>query len=639
MTIRAFIVGLLAVLGFSLLDAHSVIVHGYGWIAGDAFPVGAVFIIVLLTVGGNLVLKMVRRSWALRQSELMLVWCMLIVAVAFMAAGTGRMLTSMISRGTYMSRRPDIAWDEDGSLTHAPEALLVSKDINSEVVRQFYEGAPEGGVVPWGMWLRPLAHWGGFLLVLYLGMLFALSILRRQWVEVERLMYPLARVPLEFTEGSDGPGLLPSLFLRGSFVVGLSVAAGFRLARALPVLLAGAPRWQLHVPLREVFTDTPLQAADFDNFPVLWIVIGLAYLVPADVSLSVWFFFLFSRVQLLVAHWLALPEAGGTWSPLMRWQQFGAYVAFVVGMLWMARRHLGGVLRAAFGRPGAPDDSDEPVRFRVAFWGLIACVAACLAWYMYHGMRPLTAVVVLALIFCSHLVYARVVAQGGLPIVPNLWVMHRAAEGLLGPAAFSAPGALIATVHSGMLVTWSNVVLAPMAANALKISEVFKRRRRLFVPALLAALVVSLVAGSWLVVDRAYGMGASNFSAFHTPNYEYNEAHRIMQGRSAGAQAFSVRPIVLGIGLTGVVMFLRARFYWWPVHPIGLLTCSSWHIHRLWFPFFLGWLAKVGIMKLAGGRMLRKGRDFFIGFIIAEAFLDGASAVVRSLSGGAVPGF
>jgi hypothetical protein len=340
----------------------------------------------------------------------------------------------------------------------------------------------------------------------------------------------------------------------------------------------------------------------------------------------------------LVAHWLAAPEAGGTWSPLMRWQQFGAYVAFLVGMLWLARRHLVAVVKKALGRGGI-DDSDEPLPYAVAFWGLVVCVVACLGWYVYHGMRPLTAVLVLALLFCSHLVYGRIVAQGGLPMTRNLWVMHRAAEGLLGTGNIGAQGALIATIQSGMLVTWTNVVLAPMAANALRISEVFKKRRRLFVPALFISLVVALVVGSWLVVDQAYAMGASNFSAFHTPNYAYGEAQRIIEGRLAGTQAFSPRPVLIGVGLMAFVMFMRARFYWWPVHAIGLLTCSSWHIHRMWFSFFLGWLIKIGLMKLAGGRALRNGRDFFIGFIMTEAFLSGTSSVIRSLSGGVVPGF
>ena len=86
-------------------------------------------------------------------------------------------------------------------------------------------------------------------------------------------------------------------------------------------------------------------------------------------------------------------------------------------------------------------------------------------------------------------------------------------------------------------------------------------------------------------------------------------------------------------------MVMRTRFYWWPLHPIGLLANSTWWAQSLWFPFLLGWLTKVGIMKLAGGRMLRSARRFFIAFIIVEAFVGGVSALVRAITAGAVPGF
>jgi hypothetical protein len=99
-----------------------------------------------------------------------------------------------------------------------------------------------------------------------------------------------------------------------------------------------------------------------------------------------------------------------------------------------------------------------------------------------------------------------------------------------------------------------------------------------------------------------------------------------------GAMAF-------GAIITAVVMFLRARFYWWPIHPIGLLSLSSWHAHRLWLPFLLGWLTKVCIMKFAGGKLLHQARYFFIGLIIVESFVGGVSALVRVISDGAVPGF
>ena len=108
--------------------------------------------------------------------------------------------------------------------------------------------------------------------------------------------------------------------------------------------------------------------------------------------------------------------------------------------------------------------------------------------------------------------------------------------------------------------------------------------------------------------------------------------------RTQSAQAYFGR---FAIGVVGMsfLMFMRAQFYWWPVHAIGLLSCSSWHANRLWLPFLLGWLTKVSIMKFSGGRLLRDACFFLIALIIVEAFADGVSTVVRTISGSAVPAF
>jgi len=71
---------------------------------------------------------------------------------------------------------------------------------------------------------------------------------------------------------------------------------------------------------------------------------------------------------------------------------------------------------------------------------------------------------------------------------------------------------------------------------------------------------------------------------------------------------------------------------------LGLLACSGYHPRRLWFPFLLGWAAKVGIMRLAGARMLKQARRYFVAVIIVEFFLNGVSAIVSAISGGKVPG-
>jgi len=644
MTWRAFLIGIISVAGLNLLDPYSSFIKGGGWLTIGSFPAGAVLFIVVITLVLNVLLKLLQRGWELNQPELMLIWCLLVVGAVIPCEGLGRHWYTMLAGAPYYARRVDIPWEDGGALEQAPEAFVLSKNPRSEAARLYYEGGGEHQRVPWSAWLKPLLNWTAFLLLLYLAVFFMCGIIRRQWVDVERLMFPLARVPLEFTEGAAGGGLLPDLFTSPPFIKGVFFALAVRLVTALPLVFGAQSGVQLMIPFKNVLVDTPLEFMDFDNLIIQLPIIGFAFLVPADVSLSVWFFFLFSRAELLTAHWLALPEAGGTWSPMMRWQQFGAYVVFAAGILIMSRRHLAAVLRKAVGAGRDVDDSDEPIGYPLALWGFLAAVLGCLVWYHLQGMRILTGFVALLLILTSYLIYARVVAQGGVPVVRTLWSLPHVMEGIGGTGMFTGAGAVVVSAQGSLVLEGASTVLAPMAINAFRISDVFGRRRKWLLPALFMALLVGLVCTTWVVLTQAYDMGAVNFSATwgvqNLARGVFNNSQRIITGGEAEVARLHVRPLLIGSVGMAFLMFMRARFYWWPIHSIGLLTCSSWNMMaRLWFPFFLGWLTKVGIMKFAGGRMLRKARDFFIAVIIVDSFLTGLSAVVRTISGGTIPTF
>ncbi|MGD2175562.1 MAG: hypothetical protein PVJ27_09175, partial [Candidatus Brocadiaceae bacterium] len=466
MTWRSFLIGLGAVAGLSLLSPYGAWIKNYGWLSTTSFPAGPVLVLVTLTLFLNLLLRLVRRRWQLSRAELMVVWCMAIVGVTIPADGIGRFWYAAVAGGPYLARRPDLYWEEGGSLTHAPPGLVLSRNEYSKAAEQYFEGAPETGRVPWTAWLRPLLWWSVFIIVLYLAVFFLTAILRRQWVERERLIFPLARVPLDFTEGSAGERLLPRIFYERSFLLGLLVVAGYRLASALPLLFGAESAWTPTFPFADAFQGTPLEHAGFANVDLWPLAVGFAFLVPADVSLSVWFFFLFSRVQILIARSLALPEGAGTWAPLMSWQQAGAYIAFALGALFMARRHLLAVVRRAIGMRNAPDDSGEPVGYPLAFWGFLLAIAGCLAWYWYHGMKLLSAAAALALLFCWFLAYARMVAQGGMYVGRTIWSLDALIQGVSRGSALTPAGAVICRMQTYMLVRGGTVMLAPMAVNA-----------------------------------------------------------------------------------------------------------------------------------------------------------------------------
>jgi hypothetical protein len=68
-----------------------------------------------------------------------------------------------------------------------------------------------------------------------------------------------------------------------------------------------------------------------------------------------------------------------------------------------------------------------------------------------------------------------------------------------------------------------------------------------------------------------------------------------------------------------VLSALRLRYMAWPFHPIGFLVCYSYPLMTGWFSIFLGWLAKVLIVRFGGIDLFRSARNFFIGLIAGEA--------------------
>ncbi len=80
MTWRAFIIGILGVLGLCLLAPYNDYVVGNTYLTGNHFPVGVFFFLLVLTLVVNVAVKLVRARWALRQAELMLVFSMMLVS-------------------------------------------------------------------------------------------------------------------------------------------------------------------------------------------------------------------------------------------------------------------------------------------------------------------------------------------------------------------------------------------------------------------------------------------------------------------------------------------------------------------------------------------------------------------------------
>jgi len=218
------------------------------------------------------------------------------------------------------------------------------------------------------------------------------------------------------------------------------------------------------------------------------------------------------------------------------------------------------------------------------------------------------------------------------------WVRTRART----TGALTGSGAVLMTAHENMLMYGSNIMLMPVAMDVFRISDAIGRRKRLLVPAIMCGFVVAIVVTSYMFLKMAYGVGAVNFAyswaTMNVPRYVFDWSHAIIK-QPRQQMHFYPGSFAFGFLLTGFIMLMRGRFYWWPIHPIGLLACNSYAAQRIWVPFFLGWLIKTLLMKFSGGQKLRTVRVFFIAYIVSEITLGGLSTAVRMISGGAVPEF
>jgi hypothetical protein len=638
LTWRAFAIGILGVVGLCLLTPVNDYAVGNTFLTGNHFPAGVFFFLFVLVFVLNVLIKLVRRAWALRRAELMLICSMMLVSATVPASGLMRYWFPMTAAAPYLAQRPDVYWEED-VLKEVPDGIVVSKDPRSAVARKFYEGTPRGEVVyvPWGAWAGVFATWGAYIAFYYLATLLLCGLLRRHWVENERLIFPLARVPLELTEGAGGPRLVPPIVLSKPFLLGVAASAAFGLIRLLPVFFGAETAWKPVVPVGSVLQGTALARMQMSEGPVYPVCIGFAFLVPSDVSLSIWLFYIVISFETFLAHSFGRPFESGIWGPFISWQRSGAIVVFSVGMLWAARRHLWTVVRTACARGGGAAGQGEPVGYRLGFWGLVLALAGMVGWFVYFGMNVLTAAAMVFLIMCAVLVHMRLIAQGGLYMTGGALHPPVLLHSLTGGHGFSAPAAVVANMQQEIFHD-AREWLGPHAMNVMRISSVFERRRRLLLPALIVALLVALVASGYSTLRWVhYDLGTLNSQDFlhsgrRVPLRTYNRAHEMI-----ATPARSARPQYLAISMGAVgmaaLMALRGVFYWWPVHPLGLALATPWPMMELWFCFMLGWLTKVCILKFGTGGVLRGARTFFVGVIVTETTIVGLTTLVSLLTG------
>jgi len=135
------------------------------------------------------------RRFALTRREILTIYSLLLVGGPLMGHGILFWMLPKVISWYYLARA-----------TPRWEALLLHQiptwfsPTSESAATSFFEGQ---AVVPWALWLTPLAAWGSFLLALFVASVCLVAIFQRQWISGERLTFPLARIPLSIVVESD----------------------------------------------------------------------------------------------------------------------------------------------------------------------------------------------------------------------------------------------------------------------------------------------------------------------------------------------------------------------------------------------------------------------------------------------------
>lgn len=638
---RAVFLGLLLAVGICTLTPFNNAFRQATPLGGGHFPLAPFFIffwLALIMAASGRLLK--RPPW-LNGKELLFVWILMVLVSGI--AYTGLVRTFFINlTAPFHFATPENRW------TEILGPLLPNNWFprGQEAVDTLYNGLPGGrqlawttvlGAIPWAVWLPPLLSWGLFVVLCYFVMICMVTLFSRQWLRNERMNFPLLRVPL-LMEEAYSQDALGQFLLNRYMLVGLMIPVALHLLNGLNFYIPAVPQVPTLILAGPYFPQYGL----FSGFYKLKIhiypaFIGFAFLTTRQISFSFWIFFLLGSLLfgLLAIMGYNIPAAalGITFGPTLsrpeEMQMVGAYGVFFVFLLWLARYHLLDVVREAVGQAPAHRSPAGWFSTRLAAWGFLGGSLLLVLWLHLLGVGLWVSGLVMGSFLMIMLVASRIITQGGLAYFTLTAAPLDGVTTLFGAGIFSAAGIFIAGVVQKALFLDLRESLMPSLVHASRITEETAQRRRMLTAiamALTLGVVVSftaMLALSYRYGIRELGLDWASGSTLQT----YESIVTLIETPPETSQWVRIFALV-GAAVMVLLVIGYHRFYWWPLHPIGYLTCYSSAMRILWFSFFVGWLCNALCMRYGGIALFKKVRYLFIGLIVGDFLMGGIWAIV-----------
>jgi len=639
--LRAICIGLIFAAAICLFTPINNIYHRATPLGGGHFPLAPFFIFLVMALLVLIISRLFRSRSLLTGSELLVIWMQMVIGSGIAYTGLTRTFLINLTAPIHFATTGN-QWREtfDPLLPNA----LMPKDLSA--IELLYNGLPAGRSmgwlevlfeIPWQAWSMVFFRWSIFILLSYLVMLCIINLFARQWIVNEKLNFPLLKVSqfVSFAVDSpDGSRLLTNRFL----LIGLCVPICLHLLNGLSMHFPSIPTLQTLVLAGKYFPKEGLLSGFYKLkiyfYPAF---IGFAFLTSRQISFSFWFFFLagalFYGVLDVTGYAVPASELGITFGPTLtrpeEMQMIGAYGVFFVFLVWLARHHLLAVSQQSLFLRSVDLRQIEWFDVRVSFWGIIVGFGLLVSWFLWQGMAPLPALLLICSFFMISLVATRIICQGGIAYFTLTAAPIDGLIAIFGTKMFAGVGGLLGAISQKVLFVDLRESLMPSLLHAKKVHQ-GKRPTTLIFSGLLLTLAVSVTASVLAMMTLCYRYGIRELElewATSTTLNVYENAFRLVVNPvSPGDSVYTFT--LIGAFVMLALVFCYQRFYWWPIHPIGYLTAYSSAMRILWVSFFIGWMCNALCMKYGGVTLFRKMQFFFIGLVIGDLLMGGIWAIV-----------
>ncbi len=629
-TFRSLLAGALIAFCIGLGAPYGNMVLRGSYMALDFSTAGAIFLFFVFIFFVHTFLGLLHPRLAFHRQELAVVYIMGIVGCAIPTMGLTEYLLPIISGAVYYAS-PENEWNE---LIHPYiRTWLIPQDY--EAVKYFYEGAPRNYALPWTVWLKPLVAWVPLVLSIYFSMICISVVLRKQWIERERLAFPLVQVPMAMIEDGDRPSIIKPFFKSTLMWIGFALPFIVGSLRALHNYYNFIPDVNLQTSIPLFRNTTALQIVL--SFPML----GFSYFVNLEIAFAIWFFNLLARVQegifgiLGIASTQKLYYAGSF--PVLAHQGMGAMLVLAIFGLWTAKPHLKDVWRKAIKNDPSVDDSDEMLSYRTAVLGLLISNMFVCGWLWLAGMAWWVLPIYLTSMYLLFIAVTRVVAEGGIaaaraPLIASDFVTSGLGNTVLGPNTLTALG--FTFVWAADIRTF---VLAS-CANGLKLADdTLGRHKRSLFGAIALSILISMGTSIVTVLYLSYEYGGINLNGWFFgptggPVYPFNFISKHLNDPQ-GPNVIGWISTLSGGTVMGLLMLARQHFLWWPLHPLGFAVSTISMTNYISFSVFLAWLIKSLILRYGGPTLFQRARPFFLGLILGQFAVAGFWLIVDYFTG------